>query len=106
MIENIYTCMDLERTVVWYGLWVLRYKVCQLITTLYLPFSTFTKQNKTWQRIHCGLAARRTDLPLFYGNIELYKAHEKMMAMAGSCVWMYNFVPVNSPQKRLVEYLL
>jgi len=29
-----------------------------------------------------------------------------MEAMAGHCVWMDDFVPVNGPQKRLIECLL
>jgi len=40
------------------------------------------------------------------GDIDLCEAHEKMEAMAGHCVWINEFVPVNIPQKRLVDSLL
>jgi hypothetical protein len=49
---------------------------------------------------------RGADLPLFYGDIDLHETHKKMESMAGCCVWMDYFVPVNSPQKRLIKYLL
>jgi hypothetical protein len=36
------------------------------------------------------------DLPIFSGDIDLCEAHEKTEeAMAGHCVWMDSFIPIN-----------
>lgn len=45
------------------------------------------------------------DLPIFSGAMYLCKAHEKMESMAGYCVWMGDFNPINIPHRHLIESL-
>jgi hypothetical protein len=45
-------------------------------------------------------------LPILSGDTDLCVALEEMEDMAGHCVWMDDFYPVNIPQKRLIESLL
>jgi hypothetical protein len=45
-------------------------------------------------------------LLIFSGATDLCETQEKMEAMTGHSVWMDDFIPVNSPQKCLIESLL